>query len=123
MRTIYNKHTGEILGIVSGVNAVDDSDDEGFIEGQYDALLYKVVDGGAVEKTDSDKQLYDVERNSHTMDSLRHERDKLLAASDWTQVPDAPVDQAAWAAYRQALRDLPENTTDPANPIWPSKPS
>jgi hypothetical protein len=53
---------------------------------------------------------------------IRKQRDKLLAACDWTQVPDAPVDQAAWAAYRQALRDLPENTTDPANPVWPSKP-
>jgi len=26
------------------------------------------------------------------------------------------------AAYRQALRDLPANTTDPANPVWPVKP-
>jgi len=38
----------------------------------------------------------------------RGERDRLLAASDWTQVEDAPVDKAAWATYRQALRDLPE---------------
>lgn len=61
--------------------------------------------------------------NAQLMDDLRVERDKLLQQSDWTQVPDAPVDQAAWAAYRQALRDLPENTTDPANPVWPSKPA
>jgi hypothetical protein len=60
--------------------------------------------------------------NAQLMDDLRVERDKLLSESDWTQVPDAPVDQAAWAAYRQALRDLPENTTDPANPVWPTKP-
>lgn len=39
---------------------------------------------------------------------VRAERDRLLSASDWTQVADAPVDQAAWATYRQALRDLPE---------------
>jgi hypothetical protein len=54
--------------------------------------------------------------------SLRSERDRLLSASDWTQVADAPVDQVAWANYRQALRDLPENTTDPFNPVWPEKP-
>lgn len=54
---------------------------------------------------------------------LRKERDRRLAASDWTQVPDAPVDQAAWAAYRQALRDLPANTTDPRNPAWPTPPA
>jgi hypothetical protein len=45
--------------------------------------------------------------------ALRAERNARLAASDWTQVADAPVDAAAWAAYRQALRDMPENTADP----------
>ena len=53
---------------------------------------------------------------------VRAERDRLLAASDWTQVPDSPVDSAAWAEYRQALRDLPENTIDPENPVWPTPP-
>ena len=38
---------------------------------------------------------------------MRHQRDRLLAACDWTQHVDAPVDRAAWAAYRQALRDFP----------------
>lgn len=46
---------------------------------------------------------------------MRRERDRLLAASDWTQVADAPVDRAAWAAYRQALRDFP--ATWEAGPI------
>lgn len=53
---------------------------------------------------------------------LRLERNARLAACDWTQVSDAPVDQAAWAIYRQSLRDLPDNTPDPANPVWPTKP-
>jgi hypothetical protein len=52
----------------------------------------------------------------------RAERDRLLAASDWTQVKDATVDQAAWAAYRQALRDLPQQSGFPQNVVWPSKP-
>ena len=38
---------------------------------------------------------------------MRYWRDGELAATDWTQIADAPVDQAAWASYRQALRDLP----------------
>ena len=50
-------------------------------------------------------------------------RNTLLEKSDWTQVPDAPVDRSAWAAYRQQLRDLPANTEDPANPVWPIPPS
>lgn len=54
---------------------------------------------------------------------LRSERNQRLAESDWTQVADAPVDQVVWAEYRQALRDLPENTTDPENPVWPTPPA
>lgn len=49
---------------------------------------------------------------------IRAERNKLLVESDWTQLPDAPVDAAAWATYRQALRDV----TNQANPfaiVWP----
>ena len=38
----------------------------------------------------------------------RAERNRLLAASDWTQVLDAPVDRTAWATYRQQLRDITE---------------
>lgn len=38
----------------------------------------------------------------------REKRGFLLSQSDWTQVADAPVDKQAWATYRQALRDLPQ---------------
>lgn len=55
-------------------------------------------------------------------DKLREQRDALLAASDWTQVADAPVDAAAWAKYRQALRDLPAKTDDPEAVKWPKAP-
>ena len=53
---------------------------------------------------------------------LRDKRNSLLVESDWTQLADSPVDDLAWARYRQELRDLPANTTDPFNPIWPTKP-
>lgn len=53
---------------------------------------------------------------------VRDERDRLLAASDWTQVADAPVDQAAWAAYRQALRDIPQQAGFPDAVTWPTEP-
>jgi len=43
---------------------------------------------------------------------LRYWRDTELARTDWTQVADAPVDAAAWAIYRQALRDLPKSNKD-----------
>lgn len=52
----------------------------------------------------------------------REKRNTLLTDSDWTQVADAPVDQAAWAAYRQALRDVPEQSGFPDEIVWPDKP-
>ncbi|WP_413206092.1 phage tail assembly chaperone [Rhodospirillum sp. A1_3_36] len=56
---------------------------------------------------------------------LRRRRDQLLAASDWRVASDSPLPAsalAAWRAYRQALRDLPDSTVDPLTPIWPDPP-
>lgn len=54
--------------------------------------------------------------------AIRSERDSLLSQTDWTQVADAPVDQTAWATYRQALRDVPAQAGFPWEVTWPSKP-
>ncbi|TQS74023.1 hypothetical protein ERN12_05905 [Rhodobacteraceae bacterium] len=57
---------------------------------------------------------------------LRAERDARLRACDWTQSPDVPITaerRAAWAAYRQALRDMTDTTADPAAPAWPDPPN
>ena len=53
---------------------------------------------------------------------VRAARDAALTASDWTQVADAPVDQAAWSTYRQALRDVPQQAGFPDDVAWPDKP-
>lgn len=58
-----------------------------------------------------------------TAAALRAERNRLLSISDWTQVADAPVDQAAWAAYRQSLRDLTSQAGFPATVVWPVAPN
>ena len=58
--------------------------------------------------------------------ALRAERNARLAACDWTQMPDSPLSQdarASWSDYRQSLRDLPENATDPTQVTWPVSPS
>ena len=54
--------------------------------------------------------------------SVRADRDSKLAKSDWTQVADAPVDKAAWATYRQALRDITAQAGFPYEVTWPTKP-
>lgn len=52
---------------------------------------------------------------------LRTKRTKLLAETDHLALSDHVL-SAEMTAYRQALRDLPANTTDPANPVFPTKP-
>ena len=52
----------------------------------------------------------------------RLRRNSLLTQSDWSQLPDAPVNQAAWAAYRSLLRDVPQQSGFPADITWPTKP-
>ena len=54
--------------------------------------------------------------------SVRQQRGEKLKDSDWTQVADAPVDQAAWATYRQALRDITAQAGFPWTIDWPEQP-
>lgn len=59
-------------------------------------------------------------------EKLRTDRNNLLFQSDWTIGNDSPLStskQNEWKTYRQALRDLPANTSDPAKPTFPTKPS
>lgn len=60
------------------------------------------------------------------VEEIRAERDKLLAESDFTQLADSPFteqEKAAWATYRQELRDLPNNYEPTENPVYPQKPN
>jgi len=52
---------------------------------------------------------------------LRRERNRLIAETDYLALSDVTL-TTEMAAYRQALRDLPANTTDPTNPVWPVRP-
>ena len=57
---------------------------------------------------------------------IRGVRNALLAESDFRVLPDSPLSDsklAEWKTYRQALRDLPANTSDPSDPTYPTKPS
>lgn len=58
-------------------------------------------------------------------DEVRIKRDRLIAATDWTQTLDCPLSdekKAEFVAYRQALRDIPQNVGAPDNVVWPEKP-
>ena len=74
---------------------------------EFEAKLQELVDGQPLKE-------------------LRQERDDLLVKTDKYALPDWPhaslAKQTEWLEYRQALRDLPSTTEDPANPIWPTRP-
>jgi hypothetical protein len=53
---------------------------------------------------------------------IRNWRNAELASCDWTQIADSTADQAAWATYRQKLRDLPASNADPKKIKFPDKP-
>jgi hypothetical protein len=76
----------------------------------------------AVETLDSLPPPTPVDPDVLLAEEIRSQRNDLLAASDWTQVADAPVDQSAWATYRQALRDIPQQSGFPNNVTWPEGP-
>lgn len=91
--------------------------------------LTTIYPDGTTETRDlTPEELADIEANTEkavesAWRALRHQRDGLLQSSDWTVLGDSPTPTAAWKAYRQALRDLPANTTDPFNVVWPTPPS
>ena len=62
------------------------------------------------------------ERLEQQSSLVRQDRNSRLASCDWTQLPDAPVDAAAWAAYRQQLRDVTAQEGFPWSVVWPAQP-
>jgi hypothetical protein len=65
---------------------------------------------------------YKVMKDAEQATSVRASRSDKLKDSDWTQVADAPVDKAAWATYRQELRDISAQTGFPWTIEWPTQP-
>jgi len=65
---------------------------------------------------------YKAVKDAEQAKSVRASRSDQLKDSDWTQVEDAPVDKAAWATYRQELRDISAQTGFPWAVVWPTQP-
>lgn len=58
--------------------------------------------------------------------AIRARRDQLLRSTDFTQLPDYPAidaQRAEVAAYRKALRDIPEQAAEPSKIDWPVLPA
>lgn len=66
-----------------------------------------------------------VENPEAVKESLRPERNRLLAESDWTQLNDSPLTESKrekWATYRQDLRDLTNNIDENGEVEYPVAP-
>jgi len=94
----------QVVTIDEGTGAFD-------ANGAQVTLDQSLVDAAAVEVA-AEQALAD----------LRSKRNELLAGTDWEIVKHKELGTtipAALKTYRQELRDLPANTSDPSNPTWP----
>ena len=94
----------------STVVSIDDSAGAFDSDGNQVTLDQSAVDAAAIEVA-----------AEQALARLRTKRNQLLAETDYLALSDATL-SADMQTYRQALRDLPANTSDPANPTWPVKP-
>jgi hypothetical protein len=99
------------VSVQIGVDETSDGEDTVITETEVTSTAKKRA-LTAAEKTD---------RNDRAFAELRTKRDQLLHDTDWWASSDLEITQDQ-IDYRQALRDLPANTADPADPIWPTTP-
>ena len=124
-RTIYLKDTGEIVRVMRMNDAMLDSN---LANNPQWASLDMQTLNYRQKRVDLDTlQIVDTTISPNIADYIRSKRANLLRNSDWTQMTDSPLSEeqkAAWAVYRQALRDMPDtvsvNTVEEI--VWPTKP-
>jgi hypothetical protein len=83
----------------------------------------RAAEGDQPAKTAAEQEAeYKAMKDAEHANSVRNSRNNMLKDSDWTQLADAPVDKAAWATYRQALRDITAQAGFPWTIDWPVAP-
>ena len=65
---------------------------------------------------------YKAAKDEEQAKSIRNTRTEKLKDCDWTQLADSTADKAAWATYRQALRDITAQAGFPWTIDWPDTP-
>lgn len=132
--TIYSDTTGQILRIVQTTDIQSQlQSGESYIEGSVDDSAYYIENGApvAIPAKPDQYSVFDfttkqwVQNETMAISDVSLKRQKLLYATDWTQIPNGPLttqQQAAWATYRQELRDIPSQSGYPFNVIFPTPP-
>ena len=124
--TKYKTLTGEISGqFGTSENNQPFSnfvqEDESYIEGDYLASSYKIIDGNPVS-------VGIAKLKEKAISEMKSQRVEMLFESDWTQGADSPLSEEKkleWATYRQALRDITithPNIIDIQDVVWPQEP-
>ena len=126
--TFYRDVQQDLSWIPSNVHAVQWSDSSGEIEYNDGTPNEIISDLGiyAQAQTDFNNEIQRIsaaeEAARDYWEELRAKRNQLLADTDYLALVDTTL-SADMRTYRQALRDLPANTSDPVNPSWPTPPS
>lgn len=123
--TIYDLATGKIKrsGACAERDLLKQKFDpatEGLMRAKSDPLADEVK-GGLVQNIPRSEDDLKNER----LQEVRMKRNRLLQATDWTQVEDAPLETSekrAWARYRRELRQLPEELEKNEDFPWPKPP-
>jgi len=103
-------------------------------EAEFNSMFRKVTgadaNGSAIESSNPDDwgttwSAVSAKRDelvaAEPMKLLRAERDRRIAETDWWASSDLTM-TAEQTAYRQGLRDVPENYTSLDDVVWPTKP-
>ena len=130
--TVYSAINGQILRVVQ-TDHIESQLQEGqlYIDGSFDDTRYYIDNGSPVEIPEKPSSYADfdyttkqwVVNTSRVVFNILEKRKKLLAGTDWTQMPDVSIaTKAAWAAYRQELRDITAQAGYPTEITWPTPP-
>ena len=122
--TFYENIQQDLSWIPSNVHAVQWSDSSGEIE-YNDGTPNQIISELGIysqAQTDYNNETQRVAAARDYWEELRTKRNQLLAETDYLALSDLTL-STDMRTYRQALRDLPANTSDAANPVWPTKPS
>lgn len=91
-----------------------------------DAQLYTVSPFTIPSLSECETYWNDTRKYEKYIRILRQKRNILISKTDYLATIDYPHTSESkkqeWLDYRQALRDLPANTEDPENPVWPTPP-
>ena len=100
--------------------------EEGSLDEKFVGSTFTIGENEVVETkqwrkyTVEEKQEIEVQKAKQ----VRSERDQKLRDSDWTQGKDISDSiSSVWSVYRQALRDIPQQSGFPVNVTWPTAPS